>query len=165
MSNKAGVRQQIMICVARDSSVKEIDQMIIKHKEAAMIQKRVQSSVRQGDIVLVNFGREVKGGRNLCGKRPVYVMNKQSNNRTNGAFMAIPLFRTVSRDSAGGDVEITPADCHGLRYSQYAQPMNIQKVRKGRIMKKIGHVGEGVHERILAAMWDQVDSYKEGLLS
>ena len=126
--------------------------MILKDKEAAMMQKKIQFLVRQGDIVLVNFGRAGKGSRSLCGKRPVYVMNRQSSDRKSGAFMAIPLFRTVSRDGIGGEVEITPTDCHGLRYSEYVQPMNIQKIRKERIVKRIGHVREGVHERILAAM-------------
>ena len=139
--------------------------MNIKHRVTGIDSRKLQTSVKQGDIVLVNFGREGKGSRNLCGNHPVYVMSRQSEDKRSGAIMAIPLFRKVSRDGSGSDIEIAPTDCHGLRYSEYAQPMNIQKIRRDRIIRRIGHVREGIHERILSAMWEQVDSYKEGLIS
>ncbi len=137
-----------------------------KHKAAGYDQRLVRMSVRQGDVLLVSFGRDGKGSRNFCGNRPVYVMSRQLDDKAGRSVMVIPLFRKPSRDGIGSDIEITPTECKGLRYPEYAQPMNIQKIRRTQIIRRIGHVsGEKVHESILSAMWDQVDHYKEGLVS
>lgn len=118
----------------------------------------VCSTLKQGDIILVNFGTRCEGSRNLCGKRPVYVLSRHADDKTVGALLVVPLFRNPSRDCAGNDVEIRPADCTGLRYTEYAQAVNIQKVRKHQIIRRIGRVkNASIHSGLLASMWEQVE--------
>ena len=136
-----------------------------KHMAAGYEQRYIRSAIRQGDILLVNFGGRNNGSRNLCGARPVYVMNRQPGDMR-GSLLVIPLFRQESKDSAWRDVEIRPTDCKGLKYAVFAQPLNLQKIRRNQIVRRIGHVnGTDIHENILTSMWEQVDSYKEGLVS
>ncbi|MBR1598270.1 MAG: type II toxin-antitoxin system PemK/MazF family toxin [Lachnospiraceae bacterium] len=117
----------------------------------------VCSTLKQGDIILVNFGNRCEGSRNLYGKRPVYVLSNNADDKSVGVLMVVPMFRTKSRDNAGNDVEIRPIDCPGLRYPEYAQTVNIQKIRKHQIIKRIGRVKNGaVHSELLASMWEQV---------
>ena len=134
-----------------------------KQKEAGCNQRFVRNTVRQGDVVLVNFGRGSKGSRSLCGNRPVYVLSRQLKDEYGSAVLVIPLFRQESREGAGKDVEITPAVCKGLRYSEYAQPMNLEKIRRNQIVRRIGHVKDGtVHDSLLSSMWNQIDKSEEG---
>ena len=105
------------------------------------------SSSLQGDVILVNFGRRSEGSRNLFDKRPAYVLSNNADDKTVGAVMVVPMFRDKSRDSYACDVEIRPIDCPGLRYSEYAQAVNIQKVRKHQIIKRIGRVkNDSIHK-------------------
>ena len=135
-----------------------------KQMAAGCDQRFVRFTVRQGDIVLVNFGNGSKGSRNLCGNRPVYVLSRQIKEEYGSAVLVIPLFRQESREGVGKDVEITPAVCMGLRYSEYAQPMNLKKIRRNQIVRKIGHVqDETVHDNLLSSMWNQIDKSGEGL--
>lgn len=118
----------------------------------------VCSTLKQGDVLLVNFGSRLEGSRNLYGKRPVYVLSNNADDRTAGAVMVVPMFREKSRDNAGNDVEIRPIDCVGLRYTEYAQVMNVQKIRKHQIIRRIGRVkNDSVHSGLLASMWEQVE--------
>ena len=117
----------------------------------------VCSTLKQGDVILVNFGKHSEGSRNLYGKRPVFVLSSNADDKSVGVLMVVPMFRARSRDNAGNDVEIRPIDCPGLRYSEYAQAVNIQKIRKYQIIKRIGRVKNGaVHSELLASMWEQV---------
>ena len=116
-------------------------------------------SVEQGDILLVDFGKHQEGSRNLLGKRPVYVLSNIKNDSLNSVLMVIPLFRNRSRDNAETDVKIRTLDCNGLRYDEYAQPLNARKIRRYQIIKRLGKVkGKAIHSEILSSMWQQVDS-------
>lgn len=118
----------------------------------------VCSTLKQGDVILVNFGGRSEGSRNLYGKRPAYVLSNNAGDKTVGAVMVVPMFRDKSRDSYAYDVEIRPIDCPGLRYSEYAQAVNIQKVRKHQIIKRIGRVkNDSIHVELLDSMWEQVE--------
>lgn len=116
-------------------------------------------SVEQGDVLLVDFGKYQEGSRNLFGKRPVYVLSNIKSDSSNSVLMVIPLFRNRSRDNAETDVKIRTLDCNGLRYDEYAQPLNARKIRRYQIIKRLGKVkGKAIHSEILSSMWQQVDS-------
>lgn len=135
-----------------------------QQKEAGCNQRFVRNTVKQGDVVLVNFGRGSKESRSLSGNKPVYVLSRQMKDEYGSAVLVIPLFRQESRDGVRKDVEITPAVCKGLRYSEYAQPMNLKKIRRNQIVRRIGHVqDETVHDNLLSSMWNQIDKSGEGL--
>lgn len=124
--------------------------------------RNCKTDVHQGDVLLVHFGNERKGSRSLCGNRPVYVMSSDDSLKTNNVLMVIPLFRSQSRDTVSKDVEIQTIDCRGLRYPEYAQVMNMQKISRHQVIKKIGRVkSESVHKELLSAMWGQVGKQNE----
>ena len=54
--------------------------------------------------------------------------------------MVIPVFRQPSRHSNSEDIKIRKNDCDGLRYSQYVNVSNIQKIERYRVERLIGHV-------------------------
>ena len=72
-----------------------------KQKEAGCNQRFVRNTVRQGDVVLVNFGRRSKGSRSLSGNRPVYVLSRQMKDAYGSAVLVIPLFRQEPREGCG----------------------------------------------------------------
>ena len=114
-------------------------------------------NVRQGDIWLVDFGHKRKGSRSLFGKRPVYVMNASDRSETMCGVMGIPLFRCPSVDTAVEDIEILPHYCHGLRYAEYAQPLNIQRIRAYQIVRRIGHVNKcDIHQKLMLGVMEQI---------
>ena len=120
--------------------------------------RRVCRTLQQGDVVLINFGNRCEGSRSLYGKRPGYVISRHSDDKGAGVIMVVPLFRNKSRDSIGNDVEIRPVDCRGLRYTEYAQVMNMQKIRKHQVIRRIGRVNnETIHTELLSSMWEQVE--------
>lgn len=121
-----------------------------------------KTDVHQGDVLLVHFGNEWKGSRSLCGNRPVYVMSSDDSMKTDNVLLVIPLFRSPSRDTVSKDVEIRTIDCRGLRYPEYAQVMNMQKISRHQVIKRIGRVkSESVHKELLSAMWGQVGEQDE----
>ena len=112
---------------------------------------------QQGDVLLVDFGGKGKAGRNLAGCRPVYVVSSQTDVNHRGLVWAIPLFREISRDCDGQDIKIEPGDCRGLRYVEYAQPMNIYKIRSYRIVRRIGHVNNAnFHKELVSTILEQI---------
>lgn len=120
--------------------------------------RHVCRTLQQGDVILINFGDNREGSRSLYGKRPGYVISRHADDKAVGVIMVVPLFREKSRDNAGSDVEIRPLDCRGLRYTEYAQVMNIQKIRKHQVIRRIGRVkNDTIHAEILSSMWKQVE--------
>ena len=100
----------------------------------------------------------------IIGGVSAFILMGQMKDRYGGAVLVIPLFRQESREGAGKDVEITPAVCKGLRYSEYAQPMNLKKIKRNQIVRRIGHVkDETVHDSLLSSIWNQIDKSGEGL--
>ena len=104
------------------------------------MKKRFNSgyTLYQGDIVLVDYGRNDTKSR-ISGKRPSVVV---SNDFANGERMinVIPLFRKATRDIKAEDILLAPKDCKGLRYEEYLQPKQVQLVSKSRITRRIGYI-------------------------
>lgn len=102
------------------------------------MKKRFNSryTLRQGDIVLIDYGRNDTKSR-ISGKHPSVVVG---NDCANGERMinVVPLFRKASRDIKAEDILLAPKDCKGLRYEEYLQPKQVQLVSKSRITRRIG---------------------------
>ena len=121
-----------------------------------------RTGICQGDVLLVHFGGNRKGSRSLSGDHPAYVMSSDDRMKTDHVLMVIPLFRSPSKDTAAKDVEIGPMECRGLRRLEYAQIMNMQKISRYQIVRRIGRVkNEAVHKELLTSIWGQVGDRNE----
>ena len=77
-------------------------------------------------------------------------------------FFVIPLYRKPSKSTGREDILIRPVDCRGLRYEEYAQPLNMVMCPKCRVAKKIGHIKDGtIMKELTLALWDLVESNAE----
>ena len=136
--------------------------MGMKSERSGRSHNQASRSFEQGDIVLINFGNRCEGSRHLYGKRLGYVIGRHGDDNKAGVLLVVPLFRGKSRDGAENDVEIRPSDCRGLRYTEYAQVMNLQKIGTYQVIRRIGRVKKGsIHAELLASMWEQVE-WKNG---
>lgn len=110
-------------------------------------------SVCQGDVVLINFGKNSSVCRN-GGSRPCVVLSNDLAIDKESKFFVVPLYRQPSKTVSVEDILIRPIDCRGLRYEEYAGAINMVQVTKNRIGKKIGHIkNETVLKEILVAFW------------
>lgn len=113
-------------------------------------------TICQGDVVLINFGKGASGCR-ASGTRPCVVVSNDVSIKAEGGFFAVPLYRNPSKSVNREDVLIRPADCRGLRYEEYAQPMNMVLCRKCRVVRKIGHIkNDTIVKEIANSLWDLV---------
>ncbi|MBR6223859.1 MAG: type II toxin-antitoxin system PemK/MazF family toxin [Lachnospiraceae bacterium] len=114
-------------------------------------------SVCQGDVLLVNFGKNSSVCRN-GGSRPCVVLSNDSSIDKGSKFFVVPLYRQPSKTACVEDILIRPIDCRGLRYDEYAGAINMVQVTKNRVSKKIGHIkNESVVKEILTAVWALVE--------
>lgn len=122
----------------------------------------VCSTLKQGDVILVNFGSRHEGSRSLYGRRPVYVLSNNADDKTAGVILVVPLFRSRSRDNSEIDIEISPVHCRGLHFTEYAQAMNIRKINKRQIIRRIGRIrNDVIHGEIMTSVWKLMES-KDG---
>jgi mRNA-degrading endonuclease toxin of MazEF toxin-antitoxin module len=113
-------------------------------------------TISQGDLVLINFGKKTAGCRN-GGIKPCVVVSNDSSIKTEADFFVIPLYRKQSRSAGSRDILIKPVHCRGLRYEEYAHPMNMVSCHKCRVTKKIGHIkNASILEAITLSIWDMV---------
>lgn len=92
-----------------------------------------------GDILLINFGKSTSRSR-VDGRKLAYVVGKEDIAARDHNLMVIPVFRQPSRHSNSEDIKIRKNNCDGLRYSQYVNVSNIQKIERYRVERLIGHV-------------------------
>ena len=117
--------------------------------------------VCQGDVLLIRFGKEDAGCRN-GGTRPCVVVSSDKAIQAERRFFVIPLYRKPSKSTSREDILIRPVDCRGLRYEEYAQPLNMVMCQKCRVAKKIGHIKNGtIMKELTLAVWDLVESDAE----
>jgi mRNA-degrading endonuclease toxin of MazEF toxin-antitoxin module len=114
-------------------------------------------TICQGDVLLVNFGKKTAGCR-TGGIKPCVVVSNDSSLKTDTGFFVIPLYRKASKSSNTEDILIRTVDCRGLRYEEYAQPMNMVLCHKCRAVKKIGHIkNDSIIKEITLSLWNMVE--------
>ena len=105
-----------------------------------------------GDILLINFGKSTSRSR-VDGRRLAYVIGREDITSRDHHVMVIPVFRQPSRHSESNDIIIRKNDCNGLRYNQYANPCNVQKIDRYRVERLIGHVSnQSIRDDITRAL-------------
>lgn len=105
-----------------------------------------------GDILLINFGKSTSRSR-VDGRRLAYVIGREDISSRDHHVMVIPVFRQPSKHSEADDILIKKNDCKGLRYTQYANPSNVQKIDRYRVERLIGHVqNQNIRDEITRAL-------------
>ena len=108
--------------------------------------------INPSDILIVDFGSSTIKSH-VRGRHPAIVMNVDDPRATNSHIMVIPIFRNPSYRGGDTDIEIKPAFCNGLRYTEYANVSNIQVVERYRVIRKIGHMKHAeTRERLKRAL-------------
>ena len=132
-------------------------------KETILMSKRKKDryytkhlAICQGDVLLINFGKHTAGCR-TDGIRPCVVVSNDASIHAETGFFVVPLYRNPSRSANREDILIRPVDCRGLRYEEYAQPMNMTLCHKCRVIRKVGHIkNETIISGIANALWSLV---------
>lgn len=113
-------------------------------------------TICQGDVLLINLGKENAGCR-TSGIRPCVVVSNDTSISMEKGFFVVPLYRNPSKPAKKEDILVRPYDCRGLRYEEYAQPMNMTLCRKCRVIRKIGHIkNDTIVKEIANAIWGLV---------
>ena len=99
--------------------------------------------IHRGDVLLINYGCRDAGCRNGI-VRPSVVISSENSLKQESSVLVVPLYRHETRAFKANDVLIKSTDCTGLRYDEYAQPMQVRAVRKCRVVKRIGHIKDEV---------------------
>ncbi len=100
--------------------------------------QNVHLTIRRGDVLLINYGSNDTGCRN--GIIPSVVIGSEDLLKKERSVLVVPLYRHETRAFKAKDVLIKTTDCIGLRYDEYAQPLQVKAVKKCRVVKKIGHI-------------------------
>jgi len=95
-------------------------------------------SVHQGDIVLLNYGRNP--GSKSDEIRPSLVISSDRILGSEKMINVIPLFRQPSRACRLEDISLNQEDCKGLKYTMYVQVLYSRMVNAYQLMEVIGHV-------------------------
>ncbi|MCR4837567.1 MAG: type II toxin-antitoxin system PemK/MazF family toxin [Eubacterium sp.] len=110
-----------------------------------------RNSVRQGDIVLVNYGRSA--GSKADEIRPSLVISNDMILGSERMIAVIPLFRQPSRACRLDDISLNQDDCKGLKYTMYVQVLYSRMVNAYQMLEVFGHVeDEELLNSILAAV-------------
>lgn len=99
--------------------------------------------IHRGDVLLINYGCRDAGCRNGI-VRPSVVISSEASIKLERSLLVVPLYRHETRAIHASDVLIKSTDCTGLRYDEYAQPMQVRAVKKCRVVKRIGHIKDEV---------------------
>ena len=127
----------------------------MKVKEKKLYKKSLE--LRQGDVILVNYGKFNAGCR-TSGIRPSVVVSNDAALKEENLVNVIPLYRKPSKAFQAEDILIRPVDCRGLRYEEYAQPMQMQILQRFRIIKRIGHImNDSILCEIANAIWNSIN--------
>ena len=115
-------------------------------------------TICQGDVLLVNLGKGSSGCR-TGGSHPCVVISSDDAIKTEGRFFVIPLYRKPSKSTGREDILIRPVDCRGLKFEEYAQPLNMMMCPRCRVSRKIGHIkDDAIIKELTLALWDLVES-------
>ena len=106
---------------------------------------RIYPSLHQGDIVLIDYGKNSTEGRRSVVK-PSLIVSNDKMLKTEKSIYVIPLFRRPSRDPKSENMLLTTKDCRGLKYDEYIQPGHMQLIHVCRIKR---HLGEVVNNDVL----------------
>ena len=110
--------------------------------------------IHRGDVLLINYGCGDAGCRNSI-VRPSVVISSETSIKQERSLLIVPLYRHETRAINASDVLIKATDCTGLRYDEYAQPLQVKAVKKCRVVKKIGHIKDELKvNEITAALQD-----------
>lgn len=123
------------------------------------------TSFKQGDILLVDFGRNESGSR-IGSRRPSIVVSNTEILKNENILFVVPLYRQPSRGFMCGDIVIEPKDCRGLRYVQYLQPMQVKAIKKCRVVRAIGYIkNDDLKRNIVATVQCLLSDECGGILS
>ena len=118
--------------------------------------------INPSDILIVDFGSSTIKSH-VKGRHPAIVVNVDNPRALNSRIMVIPIFRNPSYHGGDTDIEIKPLHCNGLRYTEYANPSNIQVVERYRVIRKIGHMKNAdTRERLNRALAETMFGGKAG---
>ena len=112
-------------------------------------------TIDQDVIMLVDFGES----GTVHGVHPALVMSRCENRKANGRVLVIPLYRSASYGMKVPSVKIRQIDCVQLRHDMYAQPMLLQSVLVGQIIRRVGIVqSDAVHKELEILLWEEVSA-------
>ena len=112
--------------------------------------------VRQGDLLLIDYGRKNAGSRNDI-KRPSVVVGNMDAMKQEDNLLVVPMFRHPSRSCRSEDIVLNPAECVGLRSEQFLQPMQVTAVNSCRVIRHIGRIKDrAVTRQIVMSIQDLV---------
>lgn len=115
-------------------------------------------TICQGDVLLMDFAKGSSGCRN-GGMHPCVVVSSDEAIKAEGRFFVVPLYRNPSKSTNREDILISPVDCRGLRYEEYAQALNMMMCPRCRVAKKIGHImNDTIIKELTLALWNLVES-------
>ena len=120
----------------------------------------LRDTYRQGDIVIIDFGKSCDRGA-PSGKRPGVIISKDDIIKNSGQIQVIPLYRSepgkpkedenhkndlneIPKLYGVKNILISKKLCNGLHYDMYLQPVSVQSVSKFRIQRKVGRIREKV---------------------
>ena len=95
--------------------------------------------IRPGDVLMVDFGYSSLKSR-ATGKRPAYVVSVNPGIGSNRSLMVIPMYRNSSYLNQDTDIPVKSGCCSGLRYDEYVNILNIQRIERYRVCRRIGRI-------------------------
>lgn len=117
--------------------------------------------VRQGDLLLIDYGRKNAGSRNGI-KRPSVVVGNMDAMKNEDNLLVVPMFRHPSRSCRSEGIVLNPTECVGLHSEQFLQPMQVTAVNSCRVIRRIGRITDrAVTRRIVLSIQCLVAEDKE----
>lgn len=91
------------------------------------------------DVLLINFGSSTSRAR-VSGRHLAVVVGHEDMRCRDHHLMIVPIFRSPSRHDNDSEIKIKKSQFKDIRYDQYLNPVNIQRIERYRVERLIGHV-------------------------
>lgn len=91
------------------------------------------------DVLIINFGSSTSRAR-VSGRHLAVVVGHEDMRSRDHNLMVVPIFKSPSRHDNNSEIKIKRSQFRDIRYDQYLNPINIQRIERYRVERLIGHV-------------------------
>ena len=105
--------------------------------------------MKRGDIVLVNLPQATDdAGHEQVGKRPALIVHDDATSNTLSVVMIVPFTSNIKAQRFPHTILVQPSKENGLSKPSVLLVFQLRAIDKQRVTKKIGHLEDGLMEKV-----------------